>query len=208
MGDGTYSHSGILAIRAAVAAKANMTYKVLYNDAVAMTGGQPVEGPLTPMAVVNQLLAEGVGRCSWSPINPEQYKHTTLPANVRLHHRDELDRLQRELRETKGVSAIVYEQTCAAEKRRRRKRKLMVDPDKRVFINPEVCEGCGDCSVQSNCISILPLETEFGRKRQDRSVDLQQGLQLCEGLLPVVRYGRGREDRGALERRSRTTASR
>lgn len=166
MGDGTYSHSGILAIRAAVAARANITYKLLYNDAVAMTGGQPVEARLTPVDMVRQLYAEGVRPIRLVSDHPEQYAGIELPPHTSLHHRDELDRLQRELREVKGVSAIVYEQTCATEKRRRRKRGLLPTPQERVFINPEVCEGCGDCSVQSNCISVQPLETEFGRKRK------------------------------------------
>jgi indolepyruvate ferredoxin oxidoreductase len=166
MGDGTYSHSGILAIRAAVASKANITYKVLYNDAVAMTGGQPVEMHMTPVEVVNQLLSEGVRPVRLVSDHPEAYAGVPLPPAASVHHRDELERLQRELRELPGVSAIVYEQTCATEKRRRRKRGLLADPDQRVFINPDVCEGCGDCSVQSNCISVQPLETEFGRKRK------------------------------------------
>lgn len=184
MGDGTYSHSGILAIRAAVAAKANMTYKVLYNDAVAMTGGQPVEQQITPIDMVNQLLCEGVRPVRLVSDHPEQYAHIKLPANTTVHHRDELDRVQRELREIKGVSGIVYEQTCAAEKRRRRKRKLMVDPDKRVFINPDVCEGCGDCSVQSNCISVLPLETEFGRKRKIDQSTCNKDYSCVKGFCP------------------------
>jgi indolepyruvate ferredoxin oxidoreductase len=184
MGDGTYSHSGILAIRAAVAAKANMTYKVLYNDAVAMTGGQPVEQQITPLDMVNQLLSEGVRPVRLVSDHPEQYAHSKLPPNVSVHHRDELDRLQRELREIKGVSGIVYEQTCAAEKRRRRKRKLMADPDKRVFINQDVCEGCGDCSVQSNCISVLPLETEFGRKRKIDQSTCNKDYSCVKGFCP------------------------
>jgi indolepyruvate ferredoxin oxidoreductase len=166
MGDGTYSHSGILAIRAAVAAKANITYKVLYNDAVAMTGGQPVEMHTTPVEVVNQLLSEGVRPVRLVSDHPESYAGVRLPPAASVHHRDELEGLQRELRELQGVSAIVYEQTCAAEKRRRRKRGLLADPNQRVFINPDVCEGCADCSVQSNCLSVQPLETEFGRKRR------------------------------------------
>ena len=166
MGDGTYSHSGILSIRASVAAKANITYKLLYNDAVAMTGGQPVEQGITPIDMVNQLLSEGVRPVKLVSDDPGKFRRLALPANASLHHRDEMDALQRELRDSPGVSAIVYEQTCAAEKRRRRKRKQMVDPDQRVFINPDVCEGCGDCSVQSNCLSVQPLETEFGRKRR------------------------------------------
>ena len=184
MGDGTYSHSGLLAIRAAVAAKANITYKVLYNDAVAMTGGQPVELQITPIDMVNQLLAEGVRPVYLVSDNPDQYAGLKLPTHASVHHRDELDRLQRELREMSGVTAIVYEQTCATEKRRRRKRGLMEDPDKRVFINPEVCEGCGDCSVQSNCISILPLETEFGRKRKIDQSTCNKDFSCVKGFCP------------------------
>jgi indolepyruvate ferredoxin oxidoreductase len=184
MGDGTYSHSGILAIRAAVAAKANITYKVLYNDAVAMTGGQPVEMHSTPVDVVNQLLAEGVRVVRLVSDRPEAYTGVKLPSAASLHHRDELDRLQRELQELQGVSAIVYEQTCAAEKRRRRKRGLMADPDRRVYINPAVCEGCGDCSVQSNCISVLPLETEFGRKRRIDQSTCNKDFSCVGGFCP------------------------
>lgn len=183
MGDGTYSHSGILAIRAAVASKANITYKLLYNDAVAMTGGQPVEMPMTPLDMVNQLLSEGVKPVRLVSDHPEQYA-TDLPADASVHHRDELDRIQRELREVKGVSAIVYEQTCAAEKRRRRKRGRMADPDQRVFVNPEVCEGCGDCSVQSNCISVQPLETEFGRKRKIDQSTCNKDYSCLKGFCP------------------------
>ncbi|AXQ30687.1 indolepyruvate ferredoxin oxidoreductase family protein [Solimonas sp. K1W22B-7] len=184
MGDGTYSHSGILAIRAAVASKANMTYKVLYNDAVAMTGGQPVESGITPVGMVNQLIAEGVRPVRLVSDNPEQYAGVALPANVSVHHRDELDAVQRELQQLKGVSGIVYEQTCAAEKRRRRKRGLLPDPDQRLFINPAVCEGCGDCSVQSNCISILPLETEFGRKRKIDQSTCNKDYSCVKGFCP------------------------
>jgi indolepyruvate ferredoxin oxidoreductase len=184
MGDGTYSHSGILAIRAAVAAKATITYKLLYNDAVAMTGGQPVETPLTPLGVVQQLLSEGVKPVRLVSDHPEQYSGEPLPAQVSLHHRDELDAVQRELREMPGVSAIVYEQTCAAEKRRRRKRGRMATPEQRVFINPEVCEGCGDCSVQSNCISVLPLETEFGRKRHIDQSTCNKDYSCVKGFCP------------------------
>ncbi len=184
MGDGTYSHSGVLAIRAAVAAKANITYKVLYNDAVAMTGGQPVEQQITPIDMVNQLLSEGVRPVYLVSDNPEQYRGIALPHNAELHHRDELDQLQRQLREMKGVTGIVYEQTCATEKRRRRKRGLMPDPDKRLFINPAVCEGCSDCSVQSNCISILPLETEFGRKRKIDQSTCNKDYSCVKGFCP------------------------
>jgi indolepyruvate ferredoxin oxidoreductase len=184
MGDGTYSHSGILAIRAAVAASANITFKVLYNDAVAMTGGQAVEMHATPVEVVSQLLSEGVRPVRLVSDHPEAYSSARLPAAASVHHRDELERLQRELRESKGVSAIVYEQTCATEKRRRRKRGLLHDPDRRMFINPEVCEGCGDCSVQSNCISVQPLETEFGRKRRIDQSSCNKDYSCSNGFCP------------------------
>ena len=184
IGDGTYSHSGILAIRAAVAAKVNITYKLLYNDAVAMTGGQPVELQATPVDMVRQLLSEGVRPVHLVSDHPGKYAHASLPGHASVHHRDQLDRLQRELRETPGVSAIVYEQTCATEKRRRRKRGLEEDPDKRVFINPDVCEGCSDCSVQSNCISILPLETEFGRKRRIDQSTCNKDYSCLNGFCP------------------------
>ncbi len=184
MGDGTYSHSGVLAIRAAVAAKANITYKVLYNDAVAMTGGQPVEQSISPIDMVNQLLSEGVRPVYLVSDDPEQYRGLELPKNSGLYHRDELDGLQKELRKMKGVTGIVYEQTCATEKRRRRKRGLMEDPDKRLFINPEVCEGCGDCSVQSNCISITPLETELGRKRRIDQSTCNKDYSCVKGFCP------------------------
>jgi indolepyruvate ferredoxin oxidoreductase len=184
MGDGTYSHSGILAIRAAVAANANMTFKILYNDAVAMTGGQPVEMKLSPIDVVNQLVAENVKPVFLVSDNPEKYGGARLPAGVRVRHRDEMDPLQLELRETPGVSAIVYEQTCATEKRRRRKRGTFPDPDKRVFINPDVCEGCGDCSVQSNCVSIVPVETEFGQKRGIDQSTCNKDFSCIKGFCP------------------------
>lgn len=184
MGDGTYSHSGVLAIRAAVAAKANITYKLLYNDAVAMTGGQPVEQSISPTDMVDQLLSEGVDDVRLVTDNPAFYKSWAQPAKARLHHRDDLDSVQKELRDIPGVTAIVYEQTCATEKRRRRKRGLMDDPDKRVFINPDVCEGCGDCSVQSNCISVEPLETEFGRKRKINQSTCNKDFSCVKGMCP------------------------
>ncbi len=165
MGDGTFAHSGILAIRAAVAANVNVTFKILYNDAVAMTGGQPVEGHLTPIAVVEQLLAERVKPVAVVTDDKARYANLTLPTGVDLWHREHLETLQRQFGQVKGVSAIVYDQTCAAELRRRRKRGAHAPIAKRVVINPAVCEGCGDCSVQSNCVSIQPLETELGRKR-------------------------------------------
>jgi len=184
VGDGTYSHSGILSIRAAVAAKANMTFKILYNDAVAMTGGQPVEAAIGPIDVINQLVAENVRPVLLVSDEPEKFESAKLPEGVRVHHRDEMDKLQRELRDLKGVSGIVYEQTCATEKRRRRKRGNYPDPDKRVFINPEVCEGCGDCSAQSNCVSITPLETEFGRKRAIDQSTCNKDYSCVKGFCP------------------------
>lgn len=185
MGDGTYAHSGVLAIRQAVAAKANMTFKILYNDAVAMTGGQPVEGAPTPLDIVRQLLAENVSPVVIVTDQPEDLTGDHRPPpGVAVHHRDELDRVQRDLRERKGVSGLVYVQTCAAEKRRRRKKGAYPDPDKRVFINAAVCEGCGDCSVQSNCVSIQPLETEFGRKRKIDQSSCNKDFSCIKGFCP------------------------
>ena len=169
LGDGTYFHSGLLAIRQAIASGVNITYKVLYNDAVAMTGGQPIgerpEGH-SVLQIMQSLIAEGVAKLVIVTDEPEKYEGAKLLDGVEVHHRDELDRIQREFRELKGTTAIIYDQTCATEKRRRRKRGTLVDPEKRVVINELVCEGCGDCSVQSNCLSVEPLETEFGRKRR------------------------------------------
>ena len=166
LGDGTYFHSGLLAIRQAVASGANITYKLLYNDAVAMTGGQPMDGDLSPQRLCHQLAAEGVGHIHLVTNHPQDYTTSDLPTGTIIKHRDDLDAVQKHLREKSGCTAIVYVQTCAAELRRRRKKKLAPTPSKRVYINPAVCEGCGDCSGQSNCIAIEPLETEFGRKRQ------------------------------------------
>ena len=185
MGDGTYAHSGILAIRAAVAAKAVMTFKILYNDAVAMTGGQPVEGAPTPLDIVRQLQAERVDPVVIVTDQPEDFAGGNRPPpGVRVYHRDELELVQRRLREVKGVSALVYVQTCAAEKRRRRKRGSYPDPDRRVFINTAVCEGCGDCSVQSNCLSIQPVETEFGRKRAIDQSSCNKDFSCIKGFCP------------------------
>lgn len=155
MGDGTYYHSGLMAIRGAVAAKVNITYKILYNDAVAMTGGQAVDGPLSVADITYQVLHEGVKRCLLVTENPKAYKKDSgLATGVEVFHRDDLEAVQRQLREIEGCTVLIYEQTCAAEKRRRRKRQQLPDPPKRLFINDAVCEGCGDCSVQSNCVSL------------------------------------------------------
>lgn len=167
LGDGTYFHSGILAVRAAVASGVNITYKILYNEAVAMTGGQPIDGSLSIPDLLTQLRGEGVRRVALVSDDPGQWRGQ-LPssADASLHHRDDMDALQRELREVSGTTVIVYQQACAAEKRRKRKKGSLEDPAKRLFINDAVCEGCGDCSVKSNCLSIVPKETELGRKRQ------------------------------------------
>ena len=184
VGDGTWYHSGSMAIRQAVAAKVNLTVKILYNDAVAMTGGQPVDGPISVRHVLAEVASEGVQRIALVSATPEQYNVAELPAGVTLHHRDELDRLQRELRAFKGVSVIVYEQTCATELRRRRGKKEVPDPARRVFINDRVCEGCGDCSVQSNCLSVQPLETEFGRKRVIDQSACNKDFSCLKGFCP------------------------
>jgi len=184
MGDGTYAHSGLLAIRAAVAAGVRMTYKILYNDAVAMTGGQPVEGAPSPYSIAAQLLAEGVKPVAVIYDPAEAFDPSKLPPGVRSYERSQLDRVQRELRDGRGVSAIVYVQTCAAEKRRRRKRGTFPDPGRRVFINSAVCEGCGDCSVQSNCISIQPLETKLGRKRSIDQSSCNKDFSCLKGFCP------------------------
>ncbi|HYE00638.1 MAG TPA: indolepyruvate ferredoxin oxidoreductase family protein [Alphaproteobacteria bacterium] len=182
LGDGTYFHSGLLAIRASIAAGTNITYKLLYNDAVAMTGGQPVEGTLSVPQIVDQLRAEGVKRIEVVTDDLDRYDGVSLP--VRLHHRDDMDKIQRELREVEGCTVIVYDQTCAAEKRRRRKRGLMADPNKRVLINEQVCEACGDCSVKSNCVSVVPVETEFGRKRQIDQSSCNKDYSCVNGFCP------------------------
>ncbi|MGB6054978.1 MAG: indolepyruvate ferredoxin oxidoreductase family protein, partial [Burkholderiaceae bacterium] len=185
LGDGTYFHSGLLAIRAAVAAKVNITYKILYNDAVAMTGGQPFDGPLDPGMISRQIAAEGVRPIIVVTDEPDKYPAGYAWAEgVTVRHRSELDAVQRELREVEGVSAMIYDQTCASEKRRRRKRNEYPDPAKRVVINEAVCEGCGDCSVQSNCLSVEPLETEFGRKRQINQSSCNKDYSCVTGFCP------------------------
>ncbi|WP_372764396.1 indolepyruvate ferredoxin oxidoreductase family protein [Litorivivens sp.] len=165
LGDGTYFHSGLLAIRQAIASGVNITYKILYNDAVAMTGGQPVDGSLSVEQIILQLRGEGVKRIAVVSDYPEKFRFA-LDDGLSLDHRDDLMRIQKELREVPGTSILIYEQTCAAEKRRRRKKGQLEDPNRRVFINPAVCEGCGDCGKKSNCLSVIPKETELGRKRQ------------------------------------------
>ncbi|MEO1542338.1 MAG: indolepyruvate ferredoxin oxidoreductase family protein, partial [Pseudomonadota bacterium] len=182
LGDGTYNHSGVQAIRAALMAGTNITYKILYNDAVAMTGGQKNDGDLSADRICRELLALGVSRVVGVYDPKEEVDPAAFPVEMRT--RDELDAVQKELREVPGVSAIVYVQTCAAEKRRRRKRGKFPDPDKRVFINPAVCEGCGDCGVQSNCVSILPLETELGRKRQIDQSSCNKDFSCLKGFCP------------------------
>jgi indolepyruvate ferredoxin oxidoreductase len=185
LGDGTYFHSGILAIRAAVAAKVNITYKILFNDAVAMTGGQTFDGPLDPGMISRQIAAEGVGPIIVVTDEPEKYPADYKWAEgVTVRHRSELMDVQRELRDKPGVSAMIYDQTCASEKRRRRKRNEYPDPAKRAVINEAVCEGCGDCSVQSNCLSVEPLETELGRKRQINQSSCNKDFSCTTGFCP------------------------
>ncbi|MFB9263317.1 indolepyruvate ferredoxin oxidoreductase family protein [Bradyrhizobium erythrophlei] len=184
LGDGTYFHSGILAIRQAIASKTNITYKILYNDAVAMTGGQQHDGDLSPQKITFQLHAEGIREIYLVSENPDAYPADTIAPGVKLYHRDELENVMKMCREYKGTSSIVFVQTCAAEKRRRRKRGLMEDPQRRVLINPAVCEGCGDCSVQSNCISVEPLETELGRKRTINQSTCNKDYSCVKGFCP------------------------
>ena len=189
LGDGTYFHSGLLAIRQAVAAGHPITYKILYNDAVAMTGGQPVDGILTVPQMTRQLEGEGVGKIVIVTDEPEKYAGVAGLARINdqpipIYHRDRLDAVQRELRDYPGVSILIYDQTCATEKRRRRKRGKMADPARRVFINEAVCEGCGDCGVQSNCLAVAPLETELGRKREIDQSACNKDFSCLKGFCP------------------------
>jgi indolepyruvate ferredoxin oxidoreductase len=187
MGDGTYFHSGLLAIRAAVAAKINITYKLLFNDAVAMTGGQPLDGTLTVPQLTRQLAAEDVKRIIVMSDEPEKYgSNAGFAPGVEIRHREDLERTQRELRETPGVTALIYDQTCAAEKRRRRKRGRFPDPAVRIFINEMVCEGCGDCSAKSNCLAVIPVETEFGRKRAIDQHACNKDYSCLDGFCPSM----------------------
>ena len=199
VGDGTYYHSGLLAIRAAIASKVNITFKILFNDAVAMTGGQGMDGPLTVPRITRQVHAEGARRVVVVSDEPEKYPSDAGFADgVTVHHRDELDRVQRELREIEGTTVLVYDQTCAAEKRRRRKRGQFPDPPKRVFINDAVCEGCGDCGVKSNCLAVVPLETELGRKRAIDQSACNKDFSCLKGFCPsfvTVHGGRPRRGR-------------
>jgi len=187
LGDGTYFHSGLLAVRQAIAAGVNITYKILYNDAVAMTGGQQVgerpEGH-SVVQIAQSMRAEGAVRIVVVTDEPEKYDGVKLVDGVTVHHRDELDTIQKQFREIKGTTVIIYDQTCATEKRRRRKRGTMVDPAKRVVINELVCEGCGDCGVQSNCLSVEPLETELGRKRQINQSTCNKDISCVKGFCP------------------------
>ena len=184
VGDGTYVHSGSLVVRAAVAAGVNITFKILFNDAVALTGGQKPEGNPTVETIAAQMVAEGARKVVVVSEEPQRYARGGLPPGTGVHHRDRLDSVQRELMQVGGVSVLIYDQTCAAEKRRRRKRGQYPDPDRRVVINELVCEGCGDCGVQSNCVAIQPVETEFGRKRTiDQSV-CNKDLSCLKGFCP------------------------
>jgi indolepyruvate ferredoxin oxidoreductase len=184
LGDGTYNHSGILAIRGALAAGTNITYKILYNDAVAMTGGQHNEGDLNAYRIVAEVQAMGVQNIAVVYDPKEAVELSRFPANVEKHTRDAMIEVQEKFSKHKGVSVIVYIQTCAAEKRRRRKRGQFPDPDKRVFINTDICEGCGDCGVQSNCVSIVPVETELGRKRAIDQSSCNKDYSCVSGFCP------------------------
>src|SRR5258706_827262 len=188
LGDGTYFHSGLLAVRQSIAAKVTITYKILFNEAVAMTGGQPVDGTLKVPEMTRELDAEGAVKIVVVTDEPEKYGSAETAGRLAkggtVKHRDELDAVQKELREIKGCTVIIYDQTCATEKRRRRKRGTMVDPAKRVIINELVCEGCGDCSVQSNCLSVEPVETEFGRKRRINQNTCNKDYSCVKGFCP------------------------
>ena len=204
LGDGTYFHSGLLAIRAAVAAKVSITYKILYNDAVAMTGGQPVDGTLSVSQISRQLAAEGVTKIVVVSDDTDKYEHVKdLAAGVPVYRRDRMDDVQNEMREFNGVSAIIYDQTCAAEKRRRRKRGKFPDPARRVMINEAVCEGCGDCSSKSNCMSVVAVETEFGRKREIDQSSCNKDFTCLSGFCPsfvTIEGGKLRKPKALAEK--------
>ena len=207
LGDGTYNHSGILAIRAAVASGTCMTYKILYNDAVAMTGGQTHEGALSVEMIAAQVRAEGVDRIVVVSDEPDKHSAAAFPARTGLYHRDELDEVQKELMQVQGVSVLIYDQTCAAEKRRRRKRGTYPDPAKRVFINERVCEGCGDCGVQSNCVAIAPLETRFGRKRRIDQSACNKDYSCLKGFCPSFVVVEGGEPAKGIKAQSANMAT-
>ncbi len=185
LGDGTYNHSGSLAVRAAIHAGVNITYKILFNDAVAMTGGQHVDGNITVVQIANEMAAEGARRVVVVTDEPGKYPAgTKWPAGLKIYHRDDLQEVQKELAGVPGCTVLIYDQTCAAEKRRRRKRGQFPDPDKRVVINELICEGCGDCGVKSNCVSVQPLETEFGRKRTIDQSSCNKDFSCLKGFCP------------------------
>ena len=204
LGDGTYFHSGMLAVRQSIAAGVNITYKILYNDAVAMTGGQPIgersEGH-SVVQIAQSMQAEGAAKIVVVTDEPEKYEGVKLVEGVTVHHRDELDTIQKQFREIKGTTVIIYDQTCATEKRRRRKRGTMVDIAKRVVINELVCEGCGDCSVQSNCLSVEPLETDFGRKRTINQSSCNKDYSCVKGFCPSFVTVEG----GQLKKKNKAT---
>lgn len=203
LGDGTYFHSGLLAIRQAVSAgDVNITYNLLYNDTIAMTGGQPVDGPISVSRITHQLYHEGVKKTIIVTDEPEKYardKHEPFAKGVEVYHRRDLLAVQKRLRETAGVTVLLYDQTCAAEKRRRRKRGTFPDPAKRAFINDRVCEGCGDCGEKSNCLSVLPLKTEYGTKRSIDQSSCNKDFSCIEGFCPsfvTVLGGKPRKGKG------------
>ncbi|KPD14058.1 indolepyruvate ferredoxin oxidoreductase family protein [Phaeobacter sp. 11ANDIMAR09] len=198
LGEGTWYHSGSLAIRQAVAARTNITYKILYNDAVAMTGGQPVDGPVSVLGIAQTCRAEGVQRIALVSDNIDKFNRGDFPAGTTFHDRADMDLVQRELREVKGVSCLIYEQTCATEKRRRRKRGTMEDPKKFAFINDLVCEGCGDCSIESNCLSVEPKETAFGRKRKINLSSCNKDFSCLNGFCPSFVTVKGGQRRKKL----------
>jgi indolepyruvate ferredoxin oxidoreductase len=208
LGDGTYTHSGSMAIRAAIASGVNMTYKILYNDAVAMTGGQAAEGQLTVPMIARQVAAEGVTRVAIVSDDPRKYPtDIDWPKGTSFHHRDDLNEVQRDFAEIPGVSVLIYDQTCAAEKRRRRKRGTFPDPDKRVIINELVCEGCGDCGVKSNCVSVQPLATEWGRKRTIDQSSCNKDYSCIKGFCPsfvTVHGGKPKRGKAVAEGESET----
>jgi indolepyruvate ferredoxin oxidoreductase len=203
LGDGTYAHSGFLAVRQAIAVDVPITYKILYNGFISMTGGQPIEGGMTPVQILAELAAEGVKKMALVVDDPDRYLGVALPPGVALRDRDAMDDVQREFREYKGVSVILYDQPCATERRRLRKRGKWADPAIRTFIHPEVCEGCGDCGRVSNCMAIEPLETEYGRKRRINQSSCNKDFTCVEGFCPsfvTVHGGRLRKPEAAAPR--------